>query len=209
MFNLKKKDNNDNSITKRGLIMTLQNEILRKEFMEFAAKKKSMHYATFHIEYLEFKELFKTNKQFLEEISTNSITVPGPNPTNQKDKKLIEIFIKIYAKADELFSKYFNKKSNSNINLPSKLVKNVSTNLNEYNTNYNRYLINGSKGQTLEYKSINCENIFDEVHEEVINHLFSNVYKYFVKEKSKSTGLGSSVKPVWIQLVEQPYNINK
>jgi len=45
-------------ITKKGLEKVFEDEELYKEFFEYAAKKRSVEYAIFHVEYMEFKALF-------------------------------------------------------------------------------------------------------------------------------------------------------
>jgi hypothetical protein len=186
-YRVSKKINNL-EITKKGLLKVFENDILYKEFFEFAVKKRSVEYAIFHIEYLEFKEIFKNNKEFLEELSESKILAPGPNPSNAKDKKMVQLFEEIYKKADDLFTKYFNEESELELNLPAKIVKKVSNQLYDYNINYNRYIVNGTEGSEIDITKINCEGIFDEVHEEALDSLFLNVYSIYAKDKKKSYG---------------------
>jgi len=58
----------------------------------------------------------------------------------------------------------------------------------DYNINYNRYIVNGTEGSEIDITKINCEGIFDEVHEEALDSLFLNVYSIYAKDKKKSYG---------------------
>jgi len=179
---------NDLEITKKGLLKVFDNEILYKEFFEFAVKKRSVEYAIFHIEYLEFKAIFKNNKDFLDELSQSKVLAPGPDPVTTKDKKLVQVFEEIYRKADDIFSKYFNEESELELNLPAKVVKKVTNRLYDYNIYYNRFIVNGTEGREININQLNCEDLFDEVHEEALDSLFLNVYSIYAKDKKKSYG---------------------
>ncbi|KAG4087431.1 hypothetical protein H8356DRAFT_960634 [Neocallimastix lanati (nom. inval.)] len=192
-YKVSKKINNL-ELTKKGLLKVFQNDILYKEFFEYAVKKRSVEYAIFHIEYLEFKNIFKINKDFIDELSGSRILAPGPEPSNAKDKKMVQLFEEIYKKADDIYTKYFNKESELELNLPAKMVKKVNNRLYDYNIYYNRYIVNGTEGHEIDIKQINCETIFDEVHGEALDSLFLNVYSSFAKDKKKTYGFNANSK---------------
>ncbi|ORX60751.1 hypothetical protein BCR36DRAFT_393948 [Piromyces finnis] len=135
--------------------------------------------------YNEFKELFNSYRTFLDELKENGILSPGPEPTNSRDKKILQVFEEIYSKADEMFTKYFNEDSELQLNIPAKLYKETNAKLYNYNVYYGRYLVNAVEGQPVDFNLINCETIFDKVHAEAIDSLFLNVYSSFTKDKKR------------------------
>jgi len=178
----------DLEINIKGLLEVFDNEILYKDFFEYAVKKRSVEYAIFHVEYLEFKNLFKSNNTFIEEITSEPLLNPGEDPVNFKDKKFLQIMSAVYNKANDIYDKYFRSDSDLELNLPEKLIRTVTNNLYDFNINYNRYVVNGTEGNEIDFKLINCENIYDEVHKEAIDSLFLNVYSSFAKDKKKMFG---------------------
>jgi len=94
----------------------------------------------------------------------------------------------VYNKANDIYNKYFRSDSELELNLPEKLIRTVTSNLYDFNINYNRYVVNGTEGNEIDFKLINCEHIYDEVHKEAIDSLFLNVYSTFAKDKKKMFG---------------------
>ncbi|ORX81656.1 hypothetical protein BCR32DRAFT_268171 [Anaeromyces robustus] len=211
-------------LTKKGLYKVFDDELLYKEFFEYAVKKRSVEYALFHVEYVEFKNLFKfkiginTNVDdsssdilqsptsptttmslpFLSSpISTispsNFLTsaIPAISPTspstttNVMSKKLLQTYEQIYTKATDIFEKYFKEDSELELNLPGKLVKSVTNSYYDYTIYYNRYVVNGTGEHEIDMNKIDCETLFDDVHEEAMDSLFLNVYSSFAKDKKK------------------------
>jgi len=172
-------------LTKKGMVKIFDDELLYKEFFEYAIKKRSVEYVLFHLDYMAFKNIFKSNQAFIEDITENGATAPGPDPTNAKDKKLLQVFGEIYEKAYNIYTKYFTGTSDLELNVPAKISKDISTHLYQYNINYNRYLVNAEIGNPVDIKLINCETLFDVVHEEALDSLFLNVYSSFTKDKKK------------------------
>jgi len=107
---------------------------------------------------------------------------------------MVQLFEEIYKKADDIYTKYFNKESELELNLPAKMVKKVNNRLYDYNIYYNRYIVNGTEGHEIDIKQINCETIFDEVHGEALDSLFLNVYSSFAKDKKKTYGFNANSK---------------
>jgi len=134
---------------------------------------------------MEFKNLFNSHQSFLEDLKENGIISPGPDPENARDRKILQVFEEIYVKADDLFVKYFSEDSELQLNLPAKMYRDVNNKLYNYNIYYSRYLVNAIEGQPVDYNQINCEEIYDAVHEEAIDSLFLNVYSSFTKDKKK------------------------
>ncbi|OUM68535.1 hypothetical protein PIROE2DRAFT_57980 [Piromyces sp. E2] len=134
---------------------------------------------------MEFKKIFNTHQSFLDDLKENGILSPGPDPINAKDRKILQVYEEIYSKADEIFSKYFNEDSELQLNIPAKLYKEVNTKLYYYSIYYGRYLVNAVEGQPVDFNELNCENIYDAVHDEAIDSLFLNVYSSFTKDKKK------------------------
>jgi len=178
----------DLEINIKGLLEVFNNEILYKDFFEYAVKKRSVEYALFHVEYLEFRNIFKMNSTFIEEITSEPLLNPDPNSTNTKDKKFLQIMNEVYTKAADIYDKYFRSDSELELNLPEKLIKTVTSNLYEYNIYYNRYVVNGTEGHEIDFEKLNCEHLYDEVHKEAIDSLFLNVYSSFAKDKKKLFG---------------------
>lgn len=178
----------DLEINIKGLLEVFDNEILYKDFFEYAVKKRSVEYALFHVEYLEFTNLFRSNNTFIEEITSEPLLNPGAEPMNFKDKKFLQIMNAVYNKANDIYNKYFRSDSELELNLPEKLIRTVTSNLYDFNINYNRYVVNGTEGNEIDFKLINCEHIYDEVHKEAIDSLFLNVYSTFAKDKKKMFG---------------------
>ncbi|ORX63569.1 hypothetical protein BCR32DRAFT_287666 [Anaeromyces robustus] len=175
-------------VTKKSLHQVFENEKLYKEFFEYAVQKRSSEYVIFHKDYEEFKNIFKNNRSFFDELSASKVLSPGINPVNQKEKKFIEIFEQVYNKVDEIFTKYFSSNSDLELNLTDKLVKKVTTDVYNYTIYYNRYVVNGNEGTEINMKQLNCEKIFEEVHTEAMEALFLNVYLPFAKDQKKLFG---------------------
>ena len=132
---------------------------------------------------MEFKSIFYANRSILDEFRNSGLTSPGPNPTNAKDKKALQIFEQIYNKAGDIYNKYFNDSSELQLNLPAKIAKEVNTNIFNFNIYYGRNYINAEEGKPVDLDQLICENIFDKVHNEAIESLFLNVYSSYAKEK--------------------------
>ncbi|ORX81658.1 hypothetical protein BCR32DRAFT_244776 [Anaeromyces robustus] len=171
------------TLTKKGLLRVFQDELLYKEFFEYAVKKRSVEYFIFHIDYMEYKTIFRNNKTFLEEISNSELKSPGQDPSSAKDKKLVQLLDEIYKKAERIYIKYFDDRSDLELNLSGRLIKKVSNSLYEHNIYYNRYIVNGEEGRILDYNKLNIENIFDDVHQEALDSLFLNVYSAYARDK--------------------------
>jgi len=172
-------------LTKKGLLKIFQDEILYKEFFEYAVKKRSVEYFIFHIEYVEYKTIFRNYKTLIDEISNSEFKSPGQDPSSNKEKKILQFFEEVYRKAERIFARYFDDKSDLELNLSGKLIKKVSNSLYEHNIYYNRYIVNGEEGRTLDYSKLNIENLFDDVHEEALDSLFLNVYSAYAKDKKQ------------------------
>ncbi|ORX81655.1 hypothetical protein BCR32DRAFT_293168 [Anaeromyces robustus] len=186
-------------LTKKGLYKVFDDEFLYKEFFNYAVKKRSVEYALFHEEYMEFKSLFKSkpggnstsnqvstidteslkDDMILSSLSTGTIM---PNLLN---KKVLQTFEQIYSKATDIFEKYFKEDSELELNLPGKLVKSVTNSYYDYTIYYNRYVVNGTGEHEIDITRINCESLFDDVHEEAMDSLFLNVYSSFAKDQKK------------------------
>ncbi|OUM68536.1 hypothetical protein PIROE2DRAFT_3667, partial [Piromyces sp. E2] len=138
----------------------------------------------FHVEYLEFKELFKVSTTGNEETS-NTVVTNGANPYTMKNKKFLQKYETIYIKANDLFTKFFTENSELQLNLPSKIVKTVNTNYYNFHIYYNRHIVNGDGECEIDMEKLDCENLFDQAHDEAYDSLFLNVYSSFAKDKKK------------------------
>jgi len=102
-----------------------------------------------------------------------------------KNKKFLQKYEAIYNKANDLFAKFFMENSELELNLPSKVVKAVNTEYYNFYIYYNRHIVNGDGETEIDMDKLNCENIFDDAHDEAFDSLFLNVYSSFAKDKKK------------------------
>jgi len=169
-------------INKKGLLRIFDDELLYKQFFEYAVKKRSVEYALFHVEYMEFKELFKANNSKVVDDNSQALTPTVGN----KDRKFLQQYETIYNKATDIFEKYFKENSELELNLPGKLIRSITDKYYEYTIYYNRNVVNTDDEHEIDLKRLNCETLYDEVHDEVIDSLFLNVYSSFAKDQKKT-----------------------
>ncbi|OUM69161.1 hypothetical protein PIROE2DRAFT_57653 [Piromyces sp. E2] len=97
------------------------------------------------------------------------------------DKKIVHIYDEIFEKANLIFSFFFTQHSDYELNVPDPVVKKIDIRLQTFNNHYAKMKNN----QLFLYEELECEDIFDEAYEEVIQSLYLNTYSAFVMYKRK------------------------
>ena len=97
------------------------------------------------------------------------------------DKKLVQIYDEIHEKVNNIYKFFFAHRSDYELNVPDLIVKNVRKKLKIFNHNYKKM----KSGQPFTYEELDCEDIFDETYEEVMQSLYLNTYSAFVIHKRK------------------------
>jgi len=166
-------------LTKQGLLKLFDDEILYKDFFEYALSKRCVEFVIFVMEYREFKSIYRVNKQFLEEIKTSGLLSPGDSPHESRDKKALLLFIQIHKKANEIYGKYLVDDSEFQLNLPMKVVDTVYNRLYTFHTYFEENYLKAEPGNPLDMTKLDIENVFDAVHREAVDSLFLNVYPSF------------------------------
>jgi len=105
------------------------------------------------------------------------------NSSNQihVDKKVVQIYDEIFEKANLIFNFFFTQNSDYELNLPDPVVKKIDSRLKSFNQHYSKMKNN----QLFLYEELECEDIFDEAYEEVIQSLYHNTYSAFVLHKRR------------------------
>jgi len=131
------------------------------------------------MEYREFKNIYRTNKLFMEEIKSKGLLSPGKSPTDPKDKKAILVFEQIHKRANEIYEKYLVDDSELQLNLPIKITEAVYHKLYDFHIFFEENFIKAERGNPVDLNALNIENVFDDVHKEAVDILFLNVYSSF------------------------------
>lgn len=97
------------------------------------------------------------------------------------DKKLVQIYDEIHEKINSIYKFFFAHRSDYELNVPGPIVKNVRKRLKIFNHSYKKM----KSYQPFTYEELDCEDIFDETYEEVMQSLYLNTYSAFVVHKRK------------------------
>ncbi|ORX44805.1 hypothetical protein BCR36DRAFT_358970 [Piromyces finnis] len=98
------------------------------------------------------------------------------------NKKIIHIYDEIFEKANLIFNFFFTQYSDYELNLPNPIVRKIDYRLQLFNDHYAKM----KNKQLFLYEELECEDIFDEAYEEVIQSLYLNTYSAFVIYKKRN-----------------------
>ncbi|ORY08759.1 hypothetical protein LY90DRAFT_678179 [Neocallimastix californiae] len=91
----------------------------------------------------------------------------------------------VYKIINEMNSKYFEKESTLELNIPERIIKKIKKNLSNFNENYDKMKLK----QSYNHEMLNCERIFDEAHRECIETLYHNVLSTFISKKKNNNAI--------------------
>lgn len=97
------------------------------------------------------------------------------------DKKIVQIYDEIFDKANTIYNFFFNQNSDYELNVSDLIVRKIDSRLESFNQHYTMMKNN----ELFIYQELECEDIFDEAYEEVIQSLYHNTYSAFVIYKRK------------------------
>jgi len=97
------------------------------------------------------------------------------------DKKIVHIYDEIFEKANLIFNFFFTQHSDYELNIPEPIVRKIDSRIQSFNNHYAKMKNN----ELFLYEELECEDIFDEAYEEVIEALYLNAYGAFVIYKKR------------------------
>ncbi|ORX85934.1 hypothetical protein BCR32DRAFT_290395 [Anaeromyces robustus] len=124
----------------------------------------------------------KKINEYVNIYSTNNVNNYEDDAQLSVDKKLVHIYDEIFQKANLIFSFFFTPNSDYELNVPDPIVKKIDRRLQSFNDNYTKMKSN----QLFLFEELECEDIFDEAYDEVVQSLYLNTYSAFVKRKRKN-----------------------
>jgi len=97
------------------------------------------------------------------------------------DKKIVHIYDEIFEKANLIYNFFFKQNSDYELNVSGYIVKKIEKRIQLFNLHYSKM----KNKQLFLYEELECEDMFDEAYEEVIQSLYINIYSAFVLYKRK------------------------
>jgi len=130
----------------------------------------------------------KSNLTFINNISNNNISSSNiysnsnlNNSSYHLDKKVIQIYDMVHEKANSIYKFFFTRYSDYELNVPHPIVKKIHRRLKTFNHHYKRM----KENQNFSHEELECEDLFDEAYEDVIQSLYLNTYSAFVLYKRR------------------------